>query len=80
MKLTAKFNVVPGSVFAAGYIGPMARILVNKASGKAQDVRELYRMLAEDIPGKEQRQALLCSSQTRHRPRQPSTTGETSTT
>lgn len=48
----------------AVYIGPMARVIVNRAAKKAANWRDLYDILAAEVPAGEQRKKFLC-----HRPR-----------
>jgi serine/threonine-protein kinase len=43
----------------AVHLGPLARILVRRASGRAHDVRELYELLAPTIPNESARAAFL---------------------
>jgi hypothetical protein len=40
-------------------VGPMARILVGRASAKARTRAEFFRLLAQSIPDPRQRQAFL---------------------
>lgn len=49
----------------AGYIGPLALILVKKAAKEAQDLDDLYHMLAKDVlPTEEQKRQFLNSRRT----------------
>jgi len=43
----------------AGYVGPMAKILIRKASRKAQSLDELRHMLAEEIPTEDNKRLFL---------------------
>jgi serine/threonine-protein kinase len=41
----------------APYVGPLARVLVRRAAARARDARELYELLARDIPSDADREA-----------------------
>ena len=41
----------------AAYLGPLARVLVRRASARARDARELYELLAREIPSETDRDA-----------------------
>jgi hypothetical protein len=43
------------------YLGPIARVLVNRALAKAADNRELYELLSREIPSESERQEFLKS-------------------
>ncbi|MEM9145024.1 MAG: serine/threonine-protein kinase [Pseudomonadota bacterium] len=43
----------------ASYLGPVARVLVQKASAKADSLEGFYRLLADSIPGEAERTAFL---------------------
>ncbi|MBV8551572.1 MAG: serine/threonine protein kinase [Acidobacteriaceae bacterium] len=43
----------------AAHVGPMARVLVNRAAKKAQTWRQLYEMLAAEVPAGEERKRFL---------------------
>lgn len=43
----------------ASYLGPVARVLVQKASTKADSLESFYRLLADSIPGEAERTAFL---------------------
>ncbi|MGD8514177.1 MAG: hypothetical protein PVF52_01080 [Granulosicoccaceae bacterium] len=46
----------------AAYIGPMAKLIVDRASKQVNTVSQLYRMLAEEIEGEEQRREFLTAA------------------
>jgi len=41
----------------AAYLGPLARVLVRRASARARNARELYELLAQEIPSETDREA-----------------------
>ena len=43
----------------AAHVGPMARVLVNRAAKKAQSWRELYEILSAEVPAGEERRRFL---------------------
>jgi serine/threonine protein kinase len=45
----------------AAYIGPMARVLVSRAAKSARSLKELYQILAQEIPSPADRQKFLTS-------------------
>ena len=45
----------------AVYVGPMAKVIVARACGKAQSLSELYQMLAAEIPSPEDRNKFLAA-------------------
>lgn len=45
----------------ANYVGPMAKILVDRAARKATTLRQLYEMLAEEVPAGEERKRFLAT-------------------
>ncbi len=49
----------------AVFIGPMARILVDRIAKRAQNVEQLYQLLAGEIPGEEERSKFLASRRKR---------------
>lgn len=46
----------------AAYIGPMAKLLVERAAKQAHSVSQLYKILAEEIDGEPQRKEFLSSA------------------
>jgi serine/threonine-protein kinase len=46
----------------ATHVGPLARVLVRRLSGRARDVRELYELLSREIPGDAAREAFRRSA------------------
>jgi serine/threonine-protein kinase len=46
----------------AAHVGPLARVLVRRMSGRARDVRELYELLSREIPGDSAREAFRRSA------------------
>jgi serine/threonine-protein kinase len=40
----------------APYIGPLARVIVRRACGRARDVRELYDIASREIPSEPDRE------------------------
>jgi serine/threonine protein kinase len=47
----------------AAYVGPMAKILVDRAARKAKTLRQLYETLAEEVPAGEERKRFLATRQ-----------------
>lgn len=45
----------------AGYVGPVARVLVSRAAKKSQGLRQLYEMLADEIASPEDRKKFLAN-------------------
>jgi serine/threonine-protein kinase len=46
----------------AAYIGPLARIIVKRAAGRAQSVRQLYQEVAGEIPSTADRAKFLAKN------------------
>jgi serine/threonine-protein kinase len=45
----------------AGFLGPVARVIVRRAAHRTSDPTELYRMLAAEIEGESRRTAFLAA-------------------
>ncbi len=45
----------------AVYVGPMAKVIVNRAARQAQSIRQLYEMVSQEIPSPSDRQKFLAS-------------------
>jgi len=46
----------------AAYIGPLAKVIVERASKKASNVQELYKLLADEVDGEDNKREFLLSA------------------
>ena len=46
----------------AAYIGPMAKLIVDRVASQAHSVNELYKKLAEEIDGEDQKREFLSAA------------------